>query len=135
MTWNIEKLEMGLGQAYLYSRYLYHRVGTVFVQQAEVTNLLCVFFLAQAKQYVHTLAGSRLGVGLLGSETILPPFGHYWQQRIRLSEPGNYSVVMPTLNPEDQNSVVNVFFQVSKFTYTHLICGLVRGEGGGSLCC
>ena len=36
----------------------------VFFQQVEVTNLLlCVFFLAQAKQYVHTMAGSCLGDG------------------------------------------------------------------------
>ena len=33
------------------------------------------------------------------------------KRRISLS-PGNYSVIVPTLNPMDTNSVVNVVFQV-----------------------
>ena len=58
------------------------------------------------------LAGSLLGVGLRPHQPPYQFLGHYWQQRVSLTAPGNYSVVLPTLNPEDENSVVNVIFQV-----------------------
>ena len=38
--------------------------------------------------------------------------GHFWRRRVKLSSGTNYSVVIPALNPEDVNSVVNVLFQV-----------------------
>ena len=66
----------------------------------------------QARRYADIFYGSRLGDGLRLPPLFNEHFGHYWQHRINLSEPGNYSVVIPTLNPNDLNSVVNVFFQV-----------------------
>ena len=39
------------------------------------------------------------------------PIGMISGWRVQLG-PGNYSVVVPTLNPQDENSVVNVMFQV-----------------------
>ena len=68
------------------------------------------------KQYQSSLVGSLLGVGL--NPLQIPQFlGHYWQQRIILTAPGSYSVVVPSLNPEDKNSVVNVVFQVRLYMY------------------
>ena len=63
-------------------------------------------------RYQGSLAGSNLGVGLHPPPTVPQFFGHYWRERVNLSAPGNYSIVVPTLNPEDENSVVNVIFQV-----------------------
>lgn len=80
-----------------------------------VYNIVCftaIYFIVQTHQYTMSMANSRFGLGLLKSQIFSQPFGHYWQQRVHLSEPGNYSVVIPTLNPEDHNSVVNVIFQV-----------------------
>ena len=69
-------------------------------------------FSVQASHYAGRLSGSGVGAGLVRDRTLSQPFGHYWKQRLALSQPGNYSVVVPTLNPEDQNSVINVIFQV-----------------------
>ena len=70
------------------------------------------------RRYKSSLSGSRLGEGLiLPLQTPYQFLGHYWQQRVHLSEAGNYSIVIPVLNPEDHNSVVNVIFQVQ------LACG------------
>jgi len=40
------------------------------------------------------------------------PVGHFTRRRVNLSPGANYSIVIPALNPEDVNSVVNVLFQV-----------------------
>ena len=66
----------------------------------------------QARGYANRISESLFGVGLLRNKPFFNPFGHYWQHRVKLTDPGNYSVVIPTLNPEDRNSVVNVIFQV-----------------------
>ena len=64
-------------------------------------------------RYRSGLVNSQLGVGLSPLQTPNYQFlGHYWRQRVNLSAPGSYSIVVPTLNPEDENSVVNVIFQV-----------------------
>ncbi|CAI8033878.1 Nardilysin-like [Geodia barretti] len=46
------------------------------------------------------------------SASLLPPSGGYQRQRVTLADPGSYSVTLPTLNPSDKNSAVNVVFQV-----------------------
>ena len=45
--------------------------------------------------------------------------GQYARTRIQLPPGINYGVSLPTLNPDDQNSVVNVLFQVR----LHLVGG------------
>ena len=64
----------------------------------------------QAVNYTHTLA-SPLSSKLSASH----PVGHFMRRRVELSPGANYSVVIPALNPEDVNSVVNVLFQVSVY--------------------
>jgi hypothetical protein len=63
-------------------------------------------------RYGRSLVGSQLGVGIHSLQIPHQFLGHYWRERVNLSAPGNYSIVVPTLNPEDANSVVNVIFQV-----------------------
>ena len=67
---------------------------------------LC-FSSLQATNYTHTLV-SPLSSKLIQTH----PVGHFWRRRVKLSSGTNYSVVIPALNPEDVNSVVNVLFQV-----------------------
>ena len=43
--------------------------------------------------------------------------GVYRRSRVELTEPGNYSVTLQTLNPEDENSVVNIVFQVGVIVF------------------
>jgi insulysin len=40
------------------------------------------------------------------------PRGGYQRRRVALSEPGTYGVTLPTLNPNDENSAVNVIYQI-----------------------
>jgi len=61
----------------------------------------------QAVNYTHTLA-SPLSSKLTSSQ----PVGHFLRRRVNLTPGANYSIVVPALNPEDVNSVVNVLFQV-----------------------
>ena len=63
--------------------------------------------LLQAVNYTRTLA-TPLSSKLASSH----PVGHFSRRRVNLSPGANYSVVIPALNPEDVNSVVNVLFQV-----------------------
>ena len=63
--------------------------------------------LLQAMNYTQTLA-SPLSSKLTPSH----PVGHFMRRRVSLSPGANYSIVIPALNPEDKNSVVNVLFQV-----------------------
>ena len=51
------------------------------------------------------------------SALLLPPSGGYQRQRVTLADPGSYSVTLPTLNPSDKNSAVNVVFQVQRAKY------------------
>ena len=46
------------------------------------------------------------------SSSSADPKGQFFYHRLTLS-PGNYSVVMPALDPKDKNSVVTVVFQVT----------------------
>lgn len=48
---------------------------------------------------------------MLASHSSEDPNGLFTRKRLSLS-PGNYSVIVPTLNPNDSNSVVNIVFQV-----------------------
>ena len=61
----------------------------------------------QAVNYTHTFA-SPLSSKLTSSH----PVGHFLRRRVNLTPGANYSIVIPALNPEDVNSVVNVLFQV-----------------------
>jgi len=61
----------------------------------------------QAVNYTRTLA-SPLSSKLTSSQ----PVGHFLRRRVNLTPGTNYSIVIPALNPEDVNSVVNVLFQV-----------------------
>ena len=61
----------------------------------------------QAITYTQTLA-SPLSSKLSASH----PVGHFMRRRVELSPGANYSIVIPALNPEDVNSVVNILFQV-----------------------
>jgi len=51
------------------------------------------------------------------------PVGHFTRRRVNLSPGANYSIIIPALNPEDVNSVVNVLFQVCIFTAC-IVCRL-----------
>ena len=62
-----------------------------------------------AASYLRPLA-SALEDKLTGDSAEV--IGHFWRERVNLTEPGNYSVALPTLNPEDENSVINVLYQV-----------------------
>ena len=55
---------------------------------------------------------------VLTGHSLVSPKGQIYGKRLALL-PGNYSVVMPTLNPNDNNSVLNVVFQVNTHNYNH----------------
>ena len=71
------------------------------------------------EKYRSALINSSLGAGLRPLPTPYQLLGHYWRRRVNLTKPGSYSIVVPTLNPEDKNSVVNIIFQVKLSTTVH----------------
>ena len=77
-----------------------------FGKDSATFTKLCLSPL-QAANYTHTLVSS------LSSNVIQThPVGQFMRRRVKLSSGTNYSVVIPALNPEDVNSVINVLFQV-----------------------
>jgi len=80
-------------------------------QLSHTTQWSAVFtplsILLQAVNYTHALA-SPLSSKLNSSQ----PVGHFLRRRVNLSPGANYSIIIPALNPEDVNSIVNVLFQV-----------------------
>ena len=40
------------------------------------------------------------------------PFGHFTYSRVQIPTGSSYGVSIPTLNPDDDNSVVNLVYQV-----------------------
>jgi len=91
--------------------------------------------LLQAVNYTRTLASP-----LSSKQTSSQPVGHFSRRRINLSPGANYSIVIPALNPEDMNSVVNVLFQVptSAWVTVPVLCMCLYSVGECSLklhCC
>ena len=80
-------------------------------QLSHTTQWSAVFtplsILLQAVNYTRTLASP-----LSSKLTANHPIGHFSRRRVNLTPGANYSIVIPALNPEDVNSVVNVLFQV-----------------------
>ena len=67
--------------------------------------ILLPSLLPQAIQYASIVAGA---VHLRDDDAL----GAYRRDRVELTESGNYSFTLQTLNPDDLNSVVNIIFQV-----------------------
>ena len=76
-----------------------------------VTFILSLSLSLQAESY------AELVVKTLSSSfsSNVPPRGDYQRKRVTLSEPGTYGMTLPTLNPSDQNSAVNVVYQVNTY--------------------
>ena len=78
-------------------------------------------------------------LGVLTGHSLVCPMGQFYGKRLALSA-GNYSVIVPALNPNDNNSVVNVVFQVNTHThmyihvYTCTMCSFISTCIPPSLC-
>jgi insulysin len=89
------------------------------------SSLIC-FFHGNADK-TQTLSYAQMLHKLIQPLTVSSddPTGSFDTLRLSLS-PGNYSVIVPSLNPNDVNSVVNVVFQIGRS------CDIVSGTGNCS---
>jgi len=83
------------------------RMHLQIVWICQTSSLTPLSILLQAVNYTRTLA-TPLSSKLAANH----PVGHFSRRRVNLTPGANYSIIIPALNPEDVNSVVNVLFQV-----------------------